>query len=94
MNEYDQTAAALYDYYSLGVEGDVQFYIEEAQKAGSSVLEIGCGTGRILLPVAQSGISIVGLDRASDPVIRTRRRLAQAPRACDGKESVCAATNV
>ena len=40
-----------YDHYSTGLEGDVQFYIEEAQKAGAPVLEFGCGTGRILIPI-------------------------------------------
>ena len=51
MKEYDRIDAAFYDYYSGGVEGDVQFYVEEARKAGSPVLELGCGTGRILIPV-------------------------------------------
>jgi len=77
MNEYDRADAAFYDYYSTGVEGDVQFYIEEAQKAGSPVLELGCGTGRILIPVAQSGISIVGLDRAPAMLSIARQKLSQ-----------------
>lgn len=65
MEEYGRAEAAFYDYYATGIEGDVQFYVEEAQKAGSPVLELGCGTGRILIPVTESGISIVGLDRSS-----------------------------
>lgn len=76
MKEYDRTDAAFYDYYSLGVEGDVQFYIEEARSAGSPVLEIGCGTGRILLPIAESGINIVGLDRAPAMLSLLRQKLA------------------
>jgi SAM-dependent methyltransferase len=77
MKEYDRTDAAFYDYYLLGLEGDVQFYVEEAQKAGSPVLEIGCGTGRILLPIAQSGISIVGLDRAPAMLAILRHKLSK-----------------
>src|SRR5215813_3010642 len=77
MKEYDRLDAAFYDYYSLGVEGDVQFYIEEAGKAGSPILEIGCGTGRILLPVAESGVQIVGLDRAPAMLALLQRKLAQ-----------------
>jgi len=77
VNEYDRADAAFYDHYSLGVEGDVHFYIEEAQKAGSPVLELGCGTGRILIPVAQSGISIVGLDRAPAMLAIARQKLAK-----------------
>ena len=64
MKEYDRVDAAFYDFYSPGTEGDVQFYLEEAQKAGSPVLELGCGTGRITIPIAESGLDVVGLDRA------------------------------
>src|SRR5262245_15543552 len=77
MKEYDRLDAAFYDYYSLGLEGDVQFYIEEARKAGPPVLEIGCGTGRILLPIAESGVRIVGLDRAPSMLAVLRQKLAQ-----------------
>ncbi len=77
MKEYDRLDAAFYDYYSPGVEGDVQFYVEEAKKAGSSVLEVGCGTGRILLPIAESGIAIVGVDRAPAMLSLLRQKLAK-----------------
>lgn len=59
MQEYDRADAAFYDYYATGLEGDVQFYVEEARKSGSPVLELGCGTGRILIPIAEAGISIL-----------------------------------
>ncbi len=77
MNEYGHTGAAFYDFYSLGLEGDVQFYIEEARKAGTPMLEIGCGTGRILLPIAQAGSSVVGLDRSPEMLTLLRRKLAK-----------------
>lgn len=62
MKEYDRLDAFFYDYYSTGVSGDVEFYGEEAEKAGSPVLELACGTGRILIPVAEKDIKITGLD--------------------------------
>ena len=62
--EWDGVDAYLYDQFSPGLPGDVEFYLEEVVKAGSPVLELGFGTGRILIPVAQAGIDIVGLDRA------------------------------
>jgi ubiquinone/menaquinone biosynthesis C-methylase UbiE len=41
---------------------DVAFYRELARASGGPVLELGCGTGRTLLPIAQAGISCVGVD--------------------------------
>lgn len=77
MKEYEGADATFYDYYSTGLEGDVQFYVEEAKKAGSPVLELGCGTGRILIPVAESGVSIVGLDRSSAMLSIARRKISR-----------------
>jgi len=77
MKEYDRIDADFYDYYATGLEGDVQFYVEEAQKAGSPVLELGCGTGRILIPIAESGISIVGLDCAPAMLSIAREKISK-----------------
>ena len=38
MEEYDRIDAEFYDYYSTGLDGDVQFYVEEAVKAGSPAM--------------------------------------------------------
>jgi ubiquinone/menaquinone biosynthesis C-methylase UbiE len=75
MEEYDRLDADYYDYYSTGLEGDVEFYVAEAQKAGSPVLELGCGTGRITFPIAQAGVSIVGLDLSPSMLGVARRKL-------------------
>ena len=54
--------------YSLGVpeRGDIAFYRKYALLQGSPVLELGCGTGRILIPLAQSGIECYGLDMSRE----------------------------
>ena len=54
---------------------DVQFYVEEARNAGGRVLEVGCGTGRILLPIARSGQTIDGLDASAAMLERCRVKL-------------------
>lgn len=41
---------------------DVKFFVNAAIESGGPVLEIGCGTGRVLIPTARAGISITGLD--------------------------------
>jgi len=60
----NETNADLYDYFATGQNGDVSFYVDEARKANGRVLELGCGTGRMLIPMAEAGISIVGVDNS------------------------------
>jgi predicted RNA methylase len=62
--------------------GDVEWYRKRAEDSGGPVLELGAGTGRITLPVAQSGVRIYALD--SDPGCspRWRERSRQNRRRC------------
>ncbi len=85
MNEFqsdgiyrDQTAE-LYDTFSTGLVGDVEFYVEEAKRAGSPVLELGCGTGRILIPIAEAGVEIVGLDAAASMLSIASNKVSRLP---------------
>jgi SAM-dependent methyltransferase len=48
---------------------DLPFYLDLAQASGGPVLEIACGTGRVLLPIAREGIAIDGVDN-SLPMLR------------------------
>jgi ubiquinone/menaquinone biosynthesis C-methylase UbiE len=75
--EYDRLDAALYDHYQFGVDGDIAFYVEEARKAGAPVLELGCGTGRILIPIAEAGVEIVGVDRAPSMLAVAREKVGK-----------------
>lgn len=58
-------AAKYYDgaYGSMDLT-DASFYVDLAKEVGGPVLEIGCGTGRVLLPTARAGIQIHGLDNS------------------------------
>jgi SAM-dependent methyltransferase len=56
---------------------DVDFYVEEAQTASGKVLELGCGTGRILIPVARTGKEITGVDSSPRMLARCRARLGE-----------------
>jgi ubiquinone/menaquinone biosynthesis C-methylase UbiE len=58
---------------------DLGFWIEEAQASGGPVLEIACGTGRVLIPTARIGITITGLDLSEHMLNVCRERLAQEP---------------
>src|SRR6266487_1827542 len=54
---------------------DIPFFVEAAKNAGSPVLEIGCGTGRVLIPTARAGLDIVGLDVSPHMLAVCRQRL-------------------
>jgi 2-polyprenyl-3-methyl-5-hydroxy-6-metoxy-1,4-benzoquinol methylase len=41
----------------------VAFFVEMAPCSGGPVLELGCGTGCVLIPTARVGIEIAGLHR-------------------------------
>jgi SAM-dependent methyltransferase len=45
-----------------GLGADVEFYRALARESGGPVLELGCGTGRALLPIARDGIPCTGVD--------------------------------
>jgi SAM-dependent methyltransferase len=58
---YD-SIARLYDPWSRSVTEDVDFYVAEAVAAGGPVVELGVGTGRIAVPVAAAGVTVIGVD--------------------------------
>ena len=52
----------LYRLVHRGNPGDVRFYLDQCRGAGT-VLELGCGDGRLLRPLMAAGLAVVGLDR-------------------------------
>ncbi|HEY9384705.1 MAG TPA: class I SAM-dependent methyltransferase [Gemmatimonadales bacterium] len=68
--------AGLYDHVIPYRERpDVDFYVAAAREAGGPVLELGCGTGRILIPTARAGLEIVGVDLSPRMLAVCRERL-------------------
>ncbi len=52
----------LYEQQYLSYREDLHFYRRMAQTLGGPLLELGCGTGRLTLPLARAGNEIVGLE--------------------------------
>jgi SAM-dependent methyltransferase len=72
--------ADFYDYVeAYRTRPDVGFFVEFASETGGPVLELGCGTGRVLIPTARAGIEIVGLDRSPQMLAVCRRKLQEEP---------------
>jgi SAM-dependent methyltransferase len=57
---------------------DVAFWQRLASRQEGRVLELGCGTGRITLPVARTGAHVIGIDRSDPMLARGLRRLRRA----------------
>lgn len=72
--------AAFYDWENARTLGrrDVLFWRRLAAEHGGRVLELGCGTGRLLVPLARAGADIVGVDRSEPMLAYARRRLRRA----------------
>ena len=45
---------------------DLPFYRQLVEARGGPVLELGCGTGRVTLPLARLGVEVVGLELSSE----------------------------
>ncbi len=56
---------------------DRSFYLEVIRKYGQPVLDVGCGTGRLLLDYARQGIDIDGVDNSQDMLALCRRKADQ-----------------
>ena len=73
VSSYD-AIAELYDPWSRTVTEDIDFYVAEARKAQSTVVELGVGTGRIAVPVAAAGVPVIGVDSSAGMLEVCRRR--------------------
>jgi len=77
--------APFYDWENARTLGrrDVPFWRRVALGADGPVLELGCGTGRVSLPLAKAGVDLVGIDRSAEMLARAARgagRLRAKPR--------------
>lgn len=68
-----------YDLFHDDHGGDIFFYRRLAATCGGPVLELGAGTGRVVLPIARSGLEICALDSSAPMLEILHRRLAGEP---------------
>ena len=78
-----------YDLINQVVVQDIPFYCDEAKKADGAVLEVACGTGRLTIPIAQSGVEIVGLDRSTSMLAHARSKAEAAGVKIEWVEADC-----
>jgi len=77
MSQFDAFA----DYYDADygtMADDLSFYRELARRAGGRVLEVMCGSGRLLVPLAQAGLRLAGVDISGAMLTLAREQLQAA----------------
>ncbi len=72
--------APFYDWENARTLGkrDVPFWRNLALQASGPILELGCGTGRISLPLGRAGVRLIGIDRSEPMLARARVRTKRA----------------
>jgi SAM-dependent methyltransferase len=67
------------EYYDVDhdTQIDIAFYLDYARQCGSPVLELACGTGRVLIPLAEAGFEMYGIDLSENMLARCRRKVAE-----------------
>jgi SAM-dependent methyltransferase len=65
----------LYDWEYRRRRDDIRFYRTLAAERGGPVLDVGCGTGRLLIPLVRDGHRVVGVDASAAMLSRAAERL-------------------
>lgn len=82
--------ASLYDAQYQDYIEDLPFWLALVERFGDPVLELGCGTARVLVPVLASGASALGLDRDLAMLEIARSRIpGPTQRAPQGRSLAC-----
>ena len=71
--------AAFYDHIYAFREQDIAFYVAMAREGKGPILEVGCGSGRITLPLLETGHEIHGVDNSPAMLRILHEKLAERP---------------
>lgn len=72
--EYRKLHAEWYDLISDKEDqtAEIDFWVKSIEKSSEPVLELGCGTGRILIPLLERGFDVTGIDTSPDMINRCK----------------------
>lgn len=74
MSEFYDAIARFYDAENLEMTDDLPLYSNLAEVYGGPILDVGCGTGRVMLHLAQEGYACVGVDTSPQMLARAKRK--------------------
>ena len=79
--EYQSSIAEFYDWIPAYAKRiDVAFYVNYSKSTYGKTLELGCGTGRILIPTAVAGCEIFGLELSRYMLAKCQEKLKKQPK--------------
>lgn len=70
---------AWYDAEYVHIGGDIPYYVSVAQQAPGPILELACGTGRLTIPMAETGRPVTGVDIAPGMLAQASKKCAALP---------------
>ncbi|MFO8007128.1 MAG: class I SAM-dependent methyltransferase [Candidatus Brocadiia bacterium] len=76
---HDPDFSRLYEWSYADYDADIPFWQGVAEQHGDPVLEVACGTGRVLIPLARDGHEVVGIDSSPAMLEIARQKLAAEP---------------
>ncbi len=74
------SVARFYDSEQATFVDDIPLYVEFAKKCQGHVLECACGTGRVLIPIAEAGVKITGFDISEEMLSIAREKIEKLPK--------------
>ncbi len=69
------TIARYYDLIYADRTDDIEMWLALAAEAGTDILEIGCGTGRITVPLLEAGFRVTGIDLSADALAVAKKKI-------------------
>ena len=73
------TVAQFYDAENADKRDDIDLYLELAEEVGEPIFEVGCGSGRVVFPLARAGYTVVGMDNNEAMLSLAYQRVEQRP---------------
>jgi SAM-dependent methyltransferase len=78
MSIYEGLEAKLYDEFWRDDVEDIAFCLDLVRSRGGRVLEVACGTGRVLIPLKKAGLDVIGIDSSPAMLELCRKKVAEA----------------
>lgn len=79
MTEFYDAISRFYDAENVEMTDDLPLYSVLADVYGDPILDVGCGTGRVMLHLAQEGHYCVGVDTSPQMLERARQKSIMLP---------------